>query len=170
MKTPLFLQKEMLLVFIISLTTMMLARAQQGPEEVLNSHLTCFPGKHTEQFGQKTFNLKANEIQHEMKYSLKKCKALYKTIEFCVPSTKTRLDKSGIPDQHPKNAQTLTNDFICYIMKCNKNLNADQVPEVQKALDQFGLHKLKLKRNFNRMKVCVPAWKLTDDEQVIQIV
>jgi hypothetical protein len=38
MKTPLFLQKEMLLVFIISLTTMMLARAQQ--EEVMNSHLT----------------------------------------------------------------------------------------------------------------------------------
>ena len=137
--------------------------------EVVNSHLNCFRGFLDEAFQFKALvNLKANEQQID--YSLEGCRVKSKKIDLCVPSTKKIIQTSAeypsiIYDVKP---QQLKNDFICYRLKCNRELNP-QLPVEQPAADQFGIKYFEFgdMNVKNYFRLCVPAWKIGTDGRPI---
>lgn len=137
--------------------------------EVRNSHLNCFRGNFDAPFQFKAIvDLKANQKQNQ--YSVRGCRVKTKKIDLCVPSTKKILQSDTT---YPKiindvQAQSLKNDFICYYLKCDPDLNLAELPVEQPAADQFGVKYFQFK-NTMKFRVCVPAWKIGSDGRPIII-
>ncbi len=159
---------KIVLSIISLLTTTALARIDIFPPEIPNSHLICRKAKN-ESFDGKVIKANFRANQWQRKWGLKGCKIKTEKVEFCVPATKFLEPDQGI--EYPWNTldvvypQVITNDFICYIMKCNGQDNV--AGETVKVADQFGVKKLKLTTKKDRYKVCVPAWKLDADKRPI---
>ena len=79
------------------------------------------------------------------------CKIKVRGLEFCIPVTKTIV--GGNAPTAPVVGQTLTNDFICYTMKCPKP--PTPIPSVLVS-DQFGSRTL---QKFTAKRICTPAIK-----------
>ena len=114
----------------------------QAGETAVFDHLECFKPKDT-------VKLKAiADLTAAGLYAASGCK-LGNAINYCTPVMKS-VTASNVPVV-PLPGQNLTNDFICYKMKCPK------VSLTQGAADQFGSRVLtKLKQQ----QLCVPAQRM----------
>mmetsp|Transcript_22476 Transcript_22476/g.28362 ORF Transcript_22476/g.28362 Transcript_22476/m.28362 type:complete len:169 (-) Transcript_22476:218-724(-) len=157
MKT--FLSKAFALCVLVAATMLDTSKSQgTGFYEMKNSHLSCFPARNNKRFSA-LIDLHANEYQE--RYTLKRCKVLYRFVELCIPSTKEVLKFDGETvnaDIFPK-GRAVYNDLLCYKMRCDAQ---NRVPEKQLVAGQFGKHDLEIFQNYLRLKVCIPAWKLKD--------
>ena len=152
-------------VFAAIAATKFLVLAQEI--QIQQSHLTCVPGLQSNNliFAAKV-RLKANYVQRQ--YSLRKCMVDYKKVDLCIPSTKM-IYMNETTAEFPKEVlegvqpQRIFNDFLCYNLKCRGQKMPP--PRLQKAVDQFGVKKLRLTKN--RYRLCVPAWKLGDNGFII---
>ena len=134
------------------------------PHETPNSHLTCYTAKiqnATDALIMASFL--ANQQQEE--YSIGRCEFLLKSVEFCIPSTKSVVSGSHLFPDILKDirAQKIKNDFICYKVKCRAaTFNG---PNKQNVTDQFGVKELKISKK--KQKICVPAWKIRNGYPII---
>jgi hypothetical protein len=79
------------------------------------------------------------------------CKIKVRGAEFCIPVSKTIV--GGNAPSAPVVGQTLSNDFICYTIKCPKP--PAPIPSVMVS-DQFGSRTL---QKFTAKRICTPAIK-----------
>ena len=137
---------------LVTLLAVVAAVAVDAPSAFAQAdHLKCFKAKDSAKFNAGA-TLSALQTQFGIDES---CQIKGKGKLFCVPVTKqvTAFEdksKAGIP-QVPITGQTLTDDRVCYKIKCPKS---DIAPEV--VTDQFGARSM---GKFKAAFLCTPAIK-----------
>jgi hypothetical protein len=130
-------------VFAISLSLSTVASAQTF------DHLKCYKMKDPHNF---TALANLTPIQNPPFPVEPGCKIKVRGLEFCIP-----VDKALVPGGNAPSAQVvgqpLTNDYICYNMRCPKPASA--IPPVLVS-DQFGSRTL---QKFVARRICTPAIK-----------
>ena len=139
----------------------------QRPVEIVDSHLVCHRANNLDPTPTQAIKAKFAANLNQQEYSLDSCRINTRKIELCVPATKRVSYFAGT--QYPQvladngvEPQPIKNDFLCYKMRCRDN---DERPREQIVADQFGQKKIELLPRV--YKVCVPAWKVTEDGDVI---
>lgn len=135
------------------LLTAVLAPANSAQAQ--DDHLRCYKIKDSHKFTA-IADLETLESQNIFPDE-QGCKVIVRSKEFCVPVTKTRTlqpgDSRDAPDQ-VVTGQTLSNDFLCYKVRCPKQ---DFMPDSQEVEDQFGTRSIS---SFRTSKVCTPTNKI----------
>jgi hypothetical protein len=130
-----------------------------------DDHLTCYKIKDSTKF---TAEADFSSLNQDPPFPLEPgCKIKGKAKQFCVPADKDNVQNSTAPGPDPNYAvetagQTLTNDFICYKVKCPKPSAPIADTEVTDQFDTRTLSKFKVKT------ICTPAVKTCGGAQAPQ--
>ena len=126
----------------------------------VNDHLKCYKIKDSHKY-MAVADLITNSDQ-SMYPSEAGCRILVKSKEFCLPVKKDRTmqpnDKRDAPHEDVV-GQDLTNDFLCYKVRCPKDPAGAMPPSAQDVVDQFGQREI---GGFRTTKICTPTWKVFD--------
>ncbi len=126
----------------------------------VNDHLKCYKIKDSHRYSA-VADLITNSDQ-SMYPSEAGCRILVKSKEFCLPINKDRIlqpnNKRDAPHEDVV-GQDLTNDFLCYKVRCPTDPTGAMPPSVQDVVDQFGQREIS---GFRTTKMCTPAWKVFD--------
>jgi|GEM_PF-2223226 len=127
----------------------------------VNDHLKCYKIKDSHKYSA-VADLVTNSDQ-SMYPSEAGCKIMVKSKEFCLPINKDRImqpdNKRDAPHEDVV-GQDLTNDFLCYKVRCPRDPTGAMPPSAQDVVDQFGQRVI---GGFRTIRMCTPAWKVFDN-------
>ena len=105
----------------------------------VNDHLKCYKIKDSHRYSA-VADLITNSDQ-SMYPSEAGCRIMVKSKEFCLPINKDRILQPNSKRDAPHEdvvGQDLTNDFLCYKVRCPKDPTGAMPPSAQDVVDQFG--------------------------------
>jgi hypothetical protein len=152
----------------VTVAFLALALPATSQAQNVNDHLKCYKIKDSHKYSA-VADLITN-YEQSMYPSEAGCKIQVKSKEFCLPVNKDRIMQPNNKRDAPHEdvvGQDLTNDFLCYKVRCPKDPAGVMPPSAQDVVDQFGERVI---GGFRTTKMCTPAWKVFDNNDLPDLI